>query len=601
MTQDRDSASHILVAVGAESQLLPLLTVACMLTRSEGGRATLLCVTHDGTCPAWLRVPPSCSDLPVTIDSRVGTDPGKVILDVARETEADLILLGWSGLPGSRRYLLGSTLDPVTRYAPCDVAVVRAEEIGEICNVLIPAAGGPNATRALALALQLSPEVYVTALNVARDSLGPLGIAAGNARLKEVLEPWRGEPRIRPKVVHAQGIVEGILTEASNGYDMLLIGATNESYIDRKLFGDVPQRIAAEAPVPTIVVRRRAGRVRSFLRQVERWFFGIQGQITASQQVQAYQEVQRGARASTDFFVLMAMAAAIAALGLLMDSPAVIIGAMIIAPLMSAIFGISMGIVQGDTHLLLRAISTTLRGVGLAIGIGALVGWIVPLGEITSEMLSRTQPTLLDLFVALVSGAAGAYAQCRRNVLGAVAGVAVAVALVPPLATAGIGLTISSGAIAGGALLSFLTNLSAITAAGSVVFLFFGYRPDPGQRIRVFGRGILGVLVLLVVVSVALSLLSIDSFRSATLQHSLRGTLDAEIGQMEGVELETFAIADGYRQDQVLRLEVEVSALRPISAQEAADLQEALSSDLGRPVDLMLSITSITQLDPGDG
>jgi uncharacterized hydrophobic protein (TIGR00271 family) len=402
-------------------------------------------------------------------------------------------------------------------------------------------------------------------------------------------------------VIHAHGIIEGILAEASAGYDLLLIGATNESYIDRKLFGDVPQRIAADAPVPTIIVRRRAGRVQSFLRQLERWLFGIQGQISASQQVQAYQEIQRGARASTDFFVLIALAAAIATLGLLMNSPAVIIGAMIIAPLMSAIFGISMGVVQGDARLLLHAISTTLRGVGLAIAIGALVGWVVPLNEVTSEILSRTQPTLLDLFVALVSGAAGAYAQCRRNVLGAVAGVAIAVALVPPLATAGIGLTLGSGLIAGGALLLFLTNLSAITAAGSLMFLFFGYRPDPGQRIRVFGRGILGVLVLLVVVSVPLSLLSIDSFRSAALQHSLQDTLAAEIDTLEGIELETFEIVDGHRRDQTLHLEVEVSALRPVSDQEAADLQEQLSSRLGRPVDLVLSITSITQLVPGDG
>jgi uncharacterized hydrophobic protein (TIGR00271 family) len=85
----------------------------------------------------------------------------------------------------------------------------------------------------------------------------------------------------------------------------------------------------------------------------------------------------------------------------------VIIGAMIIAPLMSAIFGASMGVVQGDERLLFRAIGTTLRGAGLAIAIGALIGWIAPNDPITGETLSRTHPTLLDLFVALLSGIAG--------------------------------------------------------------------------------------------------------------------------------------------------------------------------------------------------
>jgi uncharacterized membrane protein len=183
-------------------------------------------------------------------------------------------------------------------------------------------------------------------------------------------------------------------------------------------------------------------------------------------------------------------------------------------------------------------------------------------------------------------------------VLGAVAGVAIAVALVPPLATAGIGLTLGSVAIAGGALLLFLTNLSAITAIASVIFLFFGYRPDPGRRIRVFGRGILGVLVLLVLVSVPLTVLSIDSFRSTALQEDLQKALAAEIDQMEGVELEAFGVEADEGRGLPLRLLVEVSALRSLSDQEALDLQDELALRLGRPVHLVLSITSITQLDP---
>ena len=596
MTQENRVNSHILVAVGEPAQLSPFLTLACKLTQAEGGTATLLCVTPDGTRPAWLQVPAHCSDLPVTLDVRAGNDTGQVILKAAREVDADLILLGWSGEAGPRRYLLGSTLDPVARYAPCDIAVLRADELGEVRRVLIPAEGGPHAARAIALALQLPADVQVTALNIVRDVMGSVGIAAGYEKLRSVLEPWENDPRIHAKVVRASGIIEGILTEAAAGYDLMLIGGSDESYIDRKLFGNVPQTVAGEAVVPTIIVRRRAGPVRTLVRQAQRWLAGIQGPITASAQVEAYREVRNGARAGTDFYVLIALAAAIAALGLQMNSPAVIIGAMIIAPLMSAIFGISMGVVQGDARLLLRSISTTLRGASLAIAIGALISWIVPLDQITPETLARTQPTLMDLSVALVSGIAGAYAQCRRNVLGAIAGVAIAVALVPPLATVGIGLSIGSGSIAGGALLLFITNLSAITFAGSLIFLFFGFRPDPGRRIRVFVRAIVGVLVLLAAISVPLALLSANAFRSAILQQSLQEALDAEIGKMEGVELEMYEIVSGGGKNQTLHLDIELKAVRPLSEQEAADLQEQIAARLGHPVDLALSITPITRL-----
>jgi uncharacterized membrane protein len=207
----------------------------------------------------------------------------------------------------------------------------------------------------------------------------------------------------------------------------------------------------------------------------------------------------------------------------------------------------------------------------------------------------------MDLSVAIVSGIAGAYAQCRRNVIGAVAGVAIAVALMPPLATIGVGLSIGNGNVAGGALLLFITNLSAITFAGSLVFLFFGFRPDPGRRIRVFARAIVGVLVLLVAISVPLAWLSVSSFRSTILQENVDQALAAGIAALDGVTLERYDMVAGGGKNQALHLNVEVNATHPVSEQAAADLQKQLATRLGRPVDLVLSITHITQLKPPGG
>jgi uncharacterized hydrophobic protein (TIGR00271 family) len=292
----------------------------------------------------------------------------------------------------------------------------------------------------------------------------------------------------------------------------------------------------------------------------------------------------------------MGFAAAIASLGLMLDSAAVVIGAMVIAPLMTAILGVSLGIVQGDVRLLWQASGTVLRGAGLAAGIGLLVGLAIPLYTPTAEILSRTQPTLVDLVIAILSGAAGAYAQCRRSVLGALAGVAVAVALVPPLAIIGIGVTLGSGAIAGGALLLFFTNFTAITTAGSVVFLLFGFRPDPGRRVRVFSRSIAGILVMLSLVFTLLTVLTINSLQESRLRRALDTALSAEARQLPGVELVDWSIQE--RTGDRLVLRVEVRSVDPISAQQATDLQERVASRVQRPVVITLSVTRFTELEP---
>ena len=149
-------------------------------------------------------------------------------------------------------------------------------------------------------------------------------------------------------------------------------------------------------------------------------------------------------------------------LGLLLNSPAVIIGAMLVAPLMSAIVGLGLGVVEGDSHLLVAAAWATFRGMILAILIGVFLGLVIPDASATPEIMARTRPSVLDLGVALASGAAGAYALCRKNVSAGLAGVAIAAALVPPLTTVGIGVALGRGDIAGGALLLLLTNLIAI-------------------------------------------------------------------------------------------------------------------------------------------
>lgn len=603
------SGYHIVAAVGAESQLKHLLAVGCALAEARSGRVTLLSVTATGQRPAWLTVPPMCGNVPVHVVVQAGQNAGVEILAAAREDSPDLILLSWRGARGKGRYLLGSTLDPVVQYAPCDVAVVRPEggrhsldsAPEAIKKVLVPTHGGPNATLALDIALDLSPQVQVTALYVARAVQGEVGLSLGRQRLDDILEPWRDEPRLQGKVVPAASPIRGILAEAAKDYDLVMIGASHESYLDRMLFGNVPQSVAAQSPAPAIVVKRYGRRMLmgTWLRWAGWRLFDMLPTLDLHEQTQVYKTIREGAVPKVDFFVMIALSAAIATFGLLQNSPAVIIGAMLVAPLMAAIFGLGLGVVRGDLRLLRRAASALLRGMMLAIAVAVLLTLVVPVRALPSEITNRAQPNLLDLGVALASGAAGAYALCRKEVSASLPGVAIAAALVPPLAVIGIGLSQQEWQIAGGALLLFITNLAAISAAGGLVFLWLGFRPIPGQqeRRRVFQGGLLGTVLLLVAVTVPLGILTIKSWSNAALERKTIQALKQEIGSMERViwddEWEMEVLDDG-----TLRIEVWVRSSRAVYHREVVELQERLASELGKPVALVVSVIPSTQLDP---
>lgn len=186
-------------------------------------------------------------------------------------------------------------------------------------------------------------------------------------------------------------------------------------------------------------------------------------------------EIHAAGCISNAYLLLLACACGIAVLGLLQSSTAVVIGAMLISPLMGPIMSLGVSFARLDPTAARRA------GVSLAVGAlgailaSALIVWISPLKDVTPEILARTRPTLLDLIVAVLSGVVGAYVTITGR--GAViAGVAIATALMPPLAVVGYGVATLSAPIAGGALLLFLTNVMAILAAVYGVARLYGFR-----------------------------------------------------------------------------------------------------------------------------
>ncbi len=183
------------------------------------------------------------------------------------------------------------------------------------------------------------------------------------------------------------------------------------------------------------------------------------------------------------YLSLMALAVTIAALGLISDSTAVVIGAMLVAPLMGPALAVAAAVVMAWPLRVIRQSFLVFVGSVLSIGLAALIAFAVPGDPIPlpGELVARTSPNLLDLGIALAAGAAGAYGQVRKQASDALPGVAVAVALVPPLATVGIMLQMTEWQMALGAMMLYLVNVTGIVISASLTFIACGF--VPGRRL----------------------------------------------------------------------------------------------------------------------
>ncbi len=196
-----------------------------------------------------------------------------------------------------------------------------------------------------------------------------------------------------------------------------------------------------------------------------------------SQYKDLFVDLKEEARASSSFVILMLLSTLLATVGLFLNSASVIIGAMLIAPLMQPIVSFSMGVLRQDKKLFFESLKTVAIGIFIALISSAFVALILPFDNLTNEMAGRLSPSLLDLMVALISGVAAAYAKNSDRISGSLVGVSIAVALVPPIATAGIGLGWMNFDIFYHAFLLFLTNFVGIVFAAAMIFLFKGFSP----------------------------------------------------------------------------------------------------------------------------
>lgn len=289
-----------------------------------------------------------------------------------------------------------------------------------------------------------------------------------------------------------------------------------------------------------------------------------------------------------NYLVLILSSCIIATLGLLSNSAAVIIGAMIVAPLMLPIRGLAFGAVEGNVVIFRKGLIAVAVGTILAIILAWLLGSLVGLPDFGSEVLARSKPTLLDLGIAIAAGGISGFAKVQPKVSGTLAGTAIAVALMPPICVIGLGLSQGNWALSLGASLLYVTNLLGITLSCMLTFLIAGYTPLNRAR-----KAILWALGLTAILIVPLGVSFAELLQQAQLEASLKRALlnrTITFQRMELINSDT----NWLKEPAEVRLTVRSSeALTPKQVQL---LEAFIEKEMGQKFTLIFQVSRVEEV-----
>ena len=295
------------------------------------------------------------------------------------------------------------------------------------------------------------------------------------------------------------------------------------------------------------------------------------------------ESVIAGAALNSSYLAMNVAAAFIAGFGLMENSPAVIIGAMLIAMLFGPIIGIAMAIAIADLRLLGRAVVAEVIGAACVLAVGCLIGLSTRHLTIGSEILNRTAPNLLDLLIALIGGLAGGFTFLSTSLSSVIVGVAIATALVPPLTTCGILLARGLPEAAMGAFLLFLANFSAIAFGAMVVFLAAGYRATSPEKVQKVIVPRLVSVALLLALAFHLSGTLLRTSAQVILQSNIQRVLAQAVAEVPGSRLDEVKLVP--KQGKTTAWVV-IRTPRPFTPEQVAHLNDLVNTAAGRSIGL---------------
>lgn len=308
--------------------------------------------------------------------------------------------------------------------------------------------------------------------------------------------------------------------------------------------------------------------------------------VDSARREQVLQEIDAGSRPSPIYYVLLGISGLISGFALVIGSDATLIGANVVAPLMTPIIGMSLGLLRGDLRLLGMALRAEFGGALFVVLLCVGLGLLPIAGEPSASLLAQTRPTLIDLLVAALAGFAGVLAMIDERISPALPGVAIATALNPPLAA--IGLCLATGAYAGawGALILFMANVLAILIVGAAVFFSAGFvsRAEIGSF-----RGLLhrfaSTLVGLVLVGGLLTVYLARMVEGVRIERTIKAVLDERLAEEPNTSLVAVQFA---REESAVNIIASVDAPRVIAPDSVGEMERLLAERLGDPVRLFV-------------
>ncbi|CQR73527.1 hypothetical protein SOV_28860 [Sporomusa ovata DSM 2662] len=315
-----------------------------------------------------------------------------------------------------------------------------------------------------------------------------------------------------------------------------------------------------------------------------------------------YNNVSGDASPDRYYFGMVILSCTVATYGLLSNSTAVVIGAMLIAPLMGPILGGALAVATNSNPLLKMSAKAEALGAVTAVVLAALLTLVLPSAELTPEVLARTTPTILDLVVALASGAAGTYAMCVKPQGATLPGVAIATALMPPLCVVGIGLAKQNFSVVSGAFLLFLANMIAINVAAIAMFELAGFSRDSchdgtcktGDAKKTTYR-MLYPVVLLIVISIPLAFIMYKTYSHANIEKVIKTSL---IESLEAIAPHSTLISTDYReQDNRYQVDAAFRTTKIIMPENIRQMENLLELRLGKPVGVSADVVLVQKVN----
>ncbi len=481
--QNNYYAETVVVPLGRPDTAIEMLRIAGELVHPTHGLVIALVISlgdAEETDTVSAQVNPAVEEFretgrghQVELVTTMSVSISRGILDVARERNADVIILGVQR-PTQDAVKLGTVVENVIATAPCGVLIYRTGISPNFDRVVVPVDGDLPATNAikLGISIALNHQIPLQQMSVQADyRFNPAHEEA--IRKYEALLPRQRE--LRTKIITGPRPAQTILSILTTD-DLLVMGFSQKSDLERQISNDVTNQLLNRAPGPVILISQIEWH-RGLRGAIEQNIARLNPQLTLVEQNELIWSAQHNANSNLDYIVMIVLSAALATLGLLTNSAAVIIGAMLVAPLMAPLSSFSTGMATGVLTLTRRASVTLVAGVTLALLISIVMGLVLPIDTPTEEMLVRGSPNLLDAAIALVSGLVAAYATARKGIPAALAGVAIAAALMPPICTIGLGIALRDINLAIGANLLFLANITFIIASQYITFLWMGMHP----------------------------------------------------------------------------------------------------------------------------